>query len=216
MEKMIDFFSSRVDIYDEHMLANVEGCKEGYIKLSQLIPKQCKNILDLGCGTGLELYEVFKLFPNVSVTGIDLTPAMLEKLEQKYLDKSVNLICGDYFKVDLGKEKYDCAISFQTMHHFPKDKKSLLYKKIFNAIKKDGLYIECDYMVTNVEEENLYLKESELARKEMNNSEEEFYHYDIPCTIDNQILLLKNAGFLNVESKFRQGNTTIIVAYKKV
>ncbi len=216
MEKMIDFFSSRVDIYDEHMLANVEGCKEGYIKLSQLIPKQCKNILDLGCGTGLELYEVFKLFPNVSVTGIDLTPAMLEKLEQKYLDKSVNLICGDYFKVDLGKEQYDCAISFQTMHHFPKDKKSLLYKKIFNAIKKDGLYIECDYMVTNVEEENLYLKESELARKEMNNSEEEFYHYDIPCTIDNQILLLKNAGFLNVESKFRQGNTTIIVAYKKV
>ena len=216
MEKMIDFFSSRVDIYDEHMLANVEGCKEGYIKLSQLIPKQCKNILDLGCGTGLELYEVFKLFPNVSVTGIDLTPAMLEKLEQKYLDKSVNLICGDYFKVNLGKEKYDCAISFQTMHHFPKDKKSLLYKKIFNAIKKDGLYIECDYMVTNVEEENLYLKESELARKEMNNSEEEFYHYDIPCTIDNQILLLKNAGFLNVESKFRQGNTTIIVAYKKV
>lgn len=216
MEKMIDFFSSRVDIYDEHMLANVEGCKEGYIKLSQLIPKQCKNILDLGCGTGLELYEIFKLLPNVSVTGIDLTPAMLEKLEQKYLDKSVNLICGDYFKVDLGKEKYDCAISFQTMHHFPKDKKSLLYKKIFNAIKKDGLYIECDYMVTNVEEENLYLKESELARKEMNNSEEEFYHYDIPCTIDNQILLLKNAGFLNVESKFRQGNTTIIVAYKKV
>lgn len=216
MEKMIDFFSSRVDIYDEHMLANVEGCKEGYIKLSQLIPKQCKNILDLGCGTGLELYEIFKLFPNVSVTGIDLTPAMLEKLEQKYSDKSVNLICGDYFKVDLGKEKYDCVISFQTMHHFPKDKKSLLYKKIFNAIKKDGLYIECDYMVTNVEEENLYLEESKLARKEINNSEEEFYHYDIPCTIDNQILLLKNAGFLNVENKFRQGNTTIIAAYKKV
>ncbi|WP_404989166.1 hypothetical protein [Clostridium culturomicium] len=32
MEKMSDFFTARVEGYDEHMLTNVEGCKEAYKK----------------------------------------------------------------------------------------------------------------------------------------------------------------------------------------
>ena len=32
LEKMSDFFTARVAGYDEHMLTEVKGCKEGYIK----------------------------------------------------------------------------------------------------------------------------------------------------------------------------------------
>ena len=107
LERMDSFFEKRVEEYDEHMLNEVEGCKEGYIKMAQLIPDGTQNLLDLGCGTGLELDEIFKIHPHIHVTGIDLTKAMLCRLRQKHPDKNIRLICDDYFKTDFGKESFD-------------------------------------------------------------------------------------------------------------
>ena len=123
MERMNEFFAARVDGYDEHMLNNVAGCREGYLKMAELIPDNAENMLDLGCGTGLELEEIFKRFPDISVTGIDLTKEMLERLSEKYGGKRLTLINGDYFTTDLGESRFDTAVSFQTMHHFYKEKK---------------------------------------------------------------------------------------------
>lgn len=38
MEKMSDFFAARVEGYDEHMLTEVAGCKEGYAEMARLVP----------------------------------------------------------------------------------------------------------------------------------------------------------------------------------
>ena len=152
MEKMEAFFQKRVEEYDSHMLTEVVGCREGYCKMAQLLPAQTRTLLDLGCGTGLELDEIFKRFPALRVTGIDLTQAMLDKLRQKHPEKQLTLICGDYFKLDFGAEAFDAAVSFQTMHHFKKQVKLALYKKINEALTPDGTYIECDYMVESQKE----------------------------------------------------------------
>lgn len=50
MEKMDEFFTARVEGYDEHMLNEVGGCREAYEKMAELIPDGTENILDLGCG----------------------------------------------------------------------------------------------------------------------------------------------------------------------
>lgn len=214
LEIMSDFFTKRVDNYDEHMINEVEGCKEGYIKMASLIPENTETLLDLGCGTGLELDEIFKSFPHISVTGIDLCEAMLIKLKEKHKDKKIKLICGDYFQEDFGKDKFDCAVSFQTMHHFSHKKKTELYKKINAALKEKGIYIECDYMVETQEEEDFWFSENERLRKENNIPDGVFCHYDTPCTIQNQIKMLEKAGFARAEKVFRMENTTIIVAVK--
>lgn len=214
LEKMSDFFTARVEGYDEHMLNNVGGCKEGYIKMAELVPESTESILDLGCGTGLELDEIFKRLPDVSVVGIDLTQAMLDKLAQKHYDKNIRLICRNYFEVDFGENSYDVAISFQTMHHFSHAEKVGLYARICNALKEKGVYIECDYMVNEQSVEDELFAENEKLRREMNIPDGEFYHFDTPCTIDNQIGMLKKAGFLSAEMVWRMENTTIIVAKK--
>lgn len=154
IEKMDEFFAARAEGYDEHMLNEVGGCREAYEKMAELISDNTENLLDLGCGTGLELAGIFKRFPNVSVTGIDLSKAMLEKLSEKYSDKNITLINADYFSTDLRREYFDTVISFQTMHHFSHEMKIGLYKKILNSLKSGGVYIECDYMVETQAEEN--------------------------------------------------------------
>ena len=209
---MSDFFTARVEGYDEHMIANVEGCKEGYPKMASLIPKSTQRLLDLGCGTGLELDEIFKLFPDVSVTGIDLTDEMLQKLREKHPTKKMELICGDYFEVELGEKIYDCCISFETMHHFSHQQKTALYQRIKKALKDGGCYIECDYMVEEQEEEDRLFAENERLRKEQGIPDGVICHFDTPCTIDNQIKMLTVAGFEHTEQVFRIGCTTILVA----
>ena len=82
---MDDFFTKRVKIYDKHMLNNAAGCRQGYKKMEKLLPSNTKNLLDLGCGTELELDEIFKIYPDINVTGIDLTQVMLNKLKNNFL-----------------------------------------------------------------------------------------------------------------------------------
>lgn len=213
LEEMSAFFTARLSEYDEHMLSFVEGCREGYSEMAKLLPGNAKTLLDLGCGTGLELSEIFKRIPDIEVTGIDLTKAMLQRLREKYPNKNIHLICGDYFQVPFGTG-FDCAVSFQTMHHFRKDKKAELYKKICSALSAEGVYIECDYMVTSQALEDLYFREYDRLKKEQGISDDEFFHYDTPCTVDNQIELLKEVGFKDVKMTFRQENTTMLIARK--
>ncbi len=214
LEPMSDFFAARVDTYDEHMLNNVEGCKEGYIKMSELIPQGSETLLDLGCGTGLELDEIFKRFPSLSVTGIDLCADMLAKLCEKHPDKDITLHCADYFDQPFGEKRFDCAVSFESLHHFTQGKKLGLYKKLFRALKNGGAYIECDYMVETQEEEDFFFAENSRLRAEQKIQEDAFYHYDTPCTVKNQISLLMEAGFTKVEKIFRIGGTVMLTATK--
>ena len=214
LEKMADFFATRVEMYDEHMINDVEGCKEGYVKMAEYVPEGARKILDLGCGTGLELEGIFRKLPDAEITGIDLCKEMLDRLYEKYKDKSIKLICGDYFIESFGKG-FDCAVSFQTMHHFSHEKKLTLYGKIFDALTDEGIYIECDYMVEAQSEEEHWFSENERLRKEQGIGEDEFYHYDTPCTIENQIQMLKNSGFSHVEKVMRIENTTMLVARKR-
>lgn len=214
LESMSDFFTARTEEYDEHMLSEVEGCKDGYIKMASLVPKDCEKLLDLGCGTGLELDEIFRFCPRIKVTGIDITESMLRKLREKHGDKDITLICGDYFTEPFGENEFDCAVSFQTMHHFSHEKKLGLYKKIYDSLSSGGSYIECDYMVLTQDEEDHWFRENARLRKEQGIGEDEFYHYDTPCTVKNQIRLLESAGFSSVEQVFRKENTTMLVAKK--
>lgn len=183
--------------------------------MAELIPYNANELLDLGCGTGLELEEIFKRFPNISVTGIDITREMLDKLNEKYKDKKITLINEDYFETNLGHSVFDTAVSFQTMHHFGHERKIELYRKIYDSLKNSGCYIECDYMVDTQEEEDYWSAENKRLRRELNISESEFYHYDIPCTVQNQIMMLSRAGFVNIEKSFQIDNTVILTARKE-
>ncbi len=215
IEKMDEFFAARAEGYDEHMLTEVEGCKEGYEKMAELIPEVAESLLDLGCGTGLELERIFERFPEMSVLGIDMTEEMLKLCRKKFAGRRLSLICGDYFQTDFGAERFDAAVSFQTMHHFGKEMKKGLYRRVWESLKSGGAYIECDYMVESQAEEERWFAENERLRRELNIPDGEFYHYDTPCTVENQLMLLKSAGFEQTEKVFRIGNTTIIIGYKE-
>lgn len=214
MEPMQDFFATRVPGYDAHMLCNVAGCQEGYRRMAKLLPDHAETLLDLGCGTGLELDYIFQEKPFLAVTGIDITGAMLNKLREKHPDKNLTLVKASYFDYPFGSERFDAAVSFQTLHHFSPAEKTGLYTKIYRALNGSGRYIECDYMVATQNEQDFFQAENKRRRAAHGIAEGELYHYDIPCTAKNQIQMLKAAGFATVSAVWREANTTLLVAEK--
>jgi len=211
---MCDFFTIQAPDYDEYMLNNVEGLASAYPELAKCLPDQTGTLLDLGCGTGLELPEIYKRYPDVRITGIDLTQAMLDKLSEKFGDKQIQLICASYLDYDFGCGMYDCVISFETMHHLTHDEKIALYANILRALKPGGRYVEGDYMVETQDEEDRLLakKEEYKAAQDLQNGE--LYHFDTPCTVENQIKLFLSSGFAGVKKVWKKGNTTIIIGEK--
>ncbi|HYE84668.1 MAG TPA: methyltransferase domain-containing protein [Clostridia bacterium] len=84
-EQMADFFNCRAETYDFHMIDELD-LNVFYEEIAKCIPKERNNIklLDLGCGTGLELEGIFSIYPYAEVTGIDLSGKMLDVLREKY------------------------------------------------------------------------------------------------------------------------------------
>jgi tRNA (cmo5U34)-methyltransferase len=206
---MSDFFAARLEGYEEHMLAG--GAETDYQKMADLVPGNAKTILDLGCGTGLELDRIFRRLPHVSVVGIDLTQSMLDRLKAKHPENNLQLICGSYFDTEFGENVFDAAVSFATLHHFGRAEKVGLYTRILKALKPDGVYIECDYMLTDQSIENKLQAENATLRQAANIPPGEFYHFDIPYTIDHQIEMFRQAGFASAEMVHRRQNSTIII-----
>ena len=93
LEKMGAFFDARLDGYEDHQLCNIDSARVFYPFTASLLPTAPgAEILDLGCGTGLELNEYFPLNPSAGITGIDLAPGMLAELKRKFPDMDLKLI----------------------------------------------------------------------------------------------------------------------------
>ncbi|WIV12437.1 class I SAM-dependent methyltransferase [Proteiniborus sp. MB09-C3] len=213
IEQMAEFFNNRAEGYEEHMLG-LEDSINYYKTLSkEIIPNHDKiEILDLGCGTGLELEEIFKKCPNANITGIDMSESMLELLKNKYVEfsKQIKLIKGSYLNISFPKNKYDYVISSMTMHHFTYEVKRQLYSNIKDYLKKEtGIYIEGDYIVDD-EKEKEYLKDYYDKLKQL---DKELYHIDIPFSANTQKNLLIEAGFSRVKAIYQKENSAILIAY---
>jgi tRNA (cmo5U34)-methyltransferase len=215
LEKMSEFFENRLDGYDEHMLTNIEYARDFYPFTAELLPKNggCK-ILDLGCGTGLELEFYFALNPEACVTGIDLSQGMLDALSAKLDVKNITLICDSYFDAPFGENIFDAALSVESLHHFTQKEKIPLYEKLCKAIKDGGYFVLTDYFALSDEEEQRHRDSLTELKKEQGITDGEFYHYDTPLTVEHEIEALTSAGFSSVDVLKSWGATYCLVAKK--
>lgn len=215
LEKMAEFFENRLNGYDEHMMTGIEAADEFYTFTASLLPTaKGSRVLDLGCGTGLELEKYFPLCPSARVTGIDLSEAMLNALKKKFTDKDITLIVGSYFDVPLGENVFDTAVSVESLHHFTKDEKIPLYKKLHTALRANGYLILTDYFAATDDEEQTHRNNLNALKAEQGIRDDEFYHYDTPLTVQHETEALLEAGFASVQVLKSWGTTYTIKAVK--
>lgn len=215
-ERMVDFFDARTEGYDEHMAHNVADFEAFYAAVAEPIPttERPVRILDIGCGTGLELAEILRRAPHARITAVDLSAGMLDRLREKYAPylEQIELIQDSYLTVPLPAATYDYAVAVMTLHHLLPEPKQALYERIRRALKPGGQYVEGDWVVAP-EKEQALLEAHRAQVGERESAGEGAYHVDIPFSLATQRRLLRAAGFDKVEVVWQVEEAAVYVAH---
>ncbi len=94
------------------------------LKLSD--PKQDDMVLDIACGTGIVSGEFARIVSHV--TGIDLTPAMIEQarlLQQEKQLENINWKIGDVSNLPFNDNLFSMVVTRYSFHHLLNPKKVL-------------------------------------------------------------------------------------------
>lgn len=213
IELMEDYFNSRVDVYDEiHQQVGISWGKQIRDIIAEYIPTEQVKILDLGCGTGLELEEILKKTPLSEIVCVDISLEMLKKLKNKYGNYNVKIVNANFLDINYAENKYDFVISVMALHHFLRDDKLKIYKNIYSSLKDNGMFINSDYIIYDEELSNKKIEEYKII---LENYPNKLFHFDIPFTEKNERQVLIDSGFKNIEKVYENKKTKVLVAKKR-
>ncbi len=209
-EEMAAFFDLRAAGYDGHMRDNIFETDTTFRGFYEAVSAPIEataaplHILDLGCGTGLELEALLQRVPNARITGVDLSGNMLELLRASYAAhmSQITLVADSFLTMPLGVRAYDHIISAMSMHHVLRDVKRELYQRLHAALRPGGKYIEGDSVIP-AEMEDQFVAEYHEQAAAVPPAPQGHYHIDVPFSIDTQRSLLLEAGFEDFELLWR-------------
>jgi len=200
VELMGDFFNARADGYNAIITETYR-----YEKFGGCFPKtdEAIQILDVGCGTGVELEYIWKQAPNAHITCLDLSRGMLDLLLKNHPDDHgrITIVEASYLDWAYPKKAFEIVTSHATMHHFYPEEKVKIYRKFLSALKPGGSYIEGDFILGDALYAEQYRRRHEAITEGLSEKAKAAgeYHVDLPLTLDVQIKLLRDAGFNSVE-----------------
>ena len=104
------------------------------------IPEQCRQILEIGCGTGA--FSRLLAGRAEKVLAIDLSPQMIRLArERSKLYPNIDFVAGDVMTHHLPDEQFDCIATLTTLHHLPAE---TVLRKISRALKPGGTFVCLD------------------------------------------------------------------------
>ena len=112
MNKLEVLSNQNVINYKRYLQRMTDSMKKSTKGLIPILAKEGKNILDVGCGSGVMLNALEKEMPNAKLTGIDLNIETINNLK-KY-NNNWNLIYTDFMK--LNGLKFDTIIFSSILH----------------------------------------------------------------------------------------------------
>ncbi len=133
-ENIKNNFSRSAELYDRYSYIQKEVAK----KLLEFIEEgNCKNILDLGCGTGDFTAKLQNKFPEAQITAVDLSGRMLDIAARKKGNENVKFIRADL--ADLQLETSFDLITGNACLQWVKDIKAVIQNYKRNLSKEGRL-----------------------------------------------------------------------------
>lgn len=88
------------------------------------------RVLDIGCGTGSQIFALARVLPDASFTGVDLSEANIALARQTAAQLAhsdrIRFVAGDY--MGLEEPPFDLIVSYSTLHLIPGSTQILLAK----------------------------------------------------------------------------------------
>ena len=122
VQSMFDRIARRYDLMNLLIsLGQTTYWRKAALKGLRLKPGQ--KVLDVGCGTGWASRHIKKVYPGISVEGMDISKGMLSVA--KRLDPEGVYFQGDVCSIPRQENTYDLVMTVFTLRNFPSLEKAL-------------------------------------------------------------------------------------------
>jgi len=190
------------------------------------VPSSACRLLDLGCGTGELSLKLLQHCPDAHLVAVDYSPRMIKmaksKLEQAQFNHRVTFVEADFgawangeMREEIGTN-FDGCVSSLAIHHLSDEMKQQLLSCIRRNLAHGGCFWNADPILQESPQlQEIYVNLREQwtinqgttvseVRSKMGNSEPQGYSgQDRLATLDDQLTMLKSAGFITVAVPWR-------------
>jgi tRNA (cmo5U34)-methyltransferase len=203
--------------YYHDVLKLVTGFSQNFLKDDSIV-------YDIGCSTGSTLIELIKKSPyKLQAYGIDTSSHMLDKARVKahaFGVENIEFICDDVFNIEMNNA--DLIISNYTLQFIRPLLREKLIKKIYDSLCDGQIFIFSEKVISEDKMLNkIYIDEYYNFKKTMGYSEyeisqkrEALENVLIPYSMEENIKMVKEAGFKSCDILFKWYNFATFVAKK--
>ena len=222
-------FSKEVaSVFDDMLPRSVPYYNDNIALIAKLLNGR-RAICDLGCSTGnLLLFLAQNVSDIETLCGVDNSAPMLEiaKAKADAYGAKITLINADILEFfvpnSTQKGAFDAIIANYTMQFIRPQKRESLCKKICESLQKNGIFIMSEKLVSEdkwldkrlIDIYHNFKAQNGYSKTEISKKREALENILIPFSQDENVAMLKNAGFRAVEVVFRFGNFATFIALK--
>lgn len=142
-KKLIDKNKQDIKIYDTKLTAdklNEWGKGTTWNEIQMFFISKKGKILDLACGTGLNILDLKKLNPDAEIYGCDISQNLINICIDSGIDKKM-LICKDATQIEFGENFFDYSYSIGSLEHFTEQGLEDIIKKLHFITKKYSIHM---------------------------------------------------------------------------
>jgi len=110
-----------------------------------------QRVLDIGCGKGFLLYELFQVVPGLGIAGVDVSAYALAQAKEQVRP---SLSLADAAHLPFDARSFDLVISLTTLHNLPCHRLDIALREI-ERVGRDAKYIVVESYRTEEERVNL-------------------------------------------------------------
>lgn len=225
ISKQFEFDANVASVFDDMITRSVPFYEISSDLITQILIKSLKddaNIVDLGCSTGALLFKLFEKNPKFKLSGVDNSKAMLKiaQNKNKAYGSRVDFIEEDALNFEI--KDGDAVVMNYTLQFIRPLKRVNFIKKIYDGLKKDGIFIISEKLLYEdkklsknmIEIYEEYKEKNGYSKYEIAQKRQALENVLIPFSEDENKNLLKDAGFSVVETIFKWGNFASFLAIK--
>ncbi len=226
IKKQFEFDAEVAAVFDDMLQRSVPFYKESQ-KITQFFAlKQLESggiLYDLGCSTASLLLNINREVSSDSMLiGLDNSDAMLEQARKKIDAFGANIVVENADILEYDYKEANVFVSNYTLQFIRPLVREELVKKIASSLKKDGVFIFSEKVISHHTKLNKDLiecyygfkKEQGYSEYEIMQKREALENILIPYSEEENIKMALNNGFTHCEVVFRWANFATFIAVR--
>ena len=141
-------FTKAAAKYENKNAGIYEICKEDYPEIIEILKKhEFDTLLDAGCGPAPLISLLAEMYPEKHFTGLDLTPAMIDKAKEKNIPNA-EFVVGDCENLPFPENSFDVIVCCESFHHYPNPQD--FFNSVYRCLKPGGILFLRDFVVDGI------------------------------------------------------------------